>query len=81
MNYNHNCTIHFVKMIQPQLIQINPIIYQHHNYMDHDMSINYGDGGRSEEKRKKDSGGWGRSEEKRSYAVSSKQSNQLEVHF
>ncbi len=33
--------------------QINTIIHQHHKYMDHDMSIKLGDGGRSEEKRPK----------------------------
>jgi hypothetical protein len=52
MNYNHNCkSNNFVKSIQPPLLQINPIIYQCHNYMDHDTSITLGDGGRSEEKR------------------------------
>jgi hypothetical protein len=54
MKYNHNCKYHtFVKSFQPQLLQINPIIYQFHNYIDHDMSIKLGDGGRSEEKRPK----------------------------
>jgi hypothetical protein len=32
---------------------INPIIYQHHNYMDNDTSMKLGDGGRLEEKRPK----------------------------
>ncbi len=54
MNYNHNCKYYnFVKTIQPQLLQINPIIYQHCNYVDHDVSIKLRDGGRSEEKRPK----------------------------
>jgi hypothetical protein len=54
MNYNHNWKYHnFVKSIQPQLIQVNPIIYQCRNYMDHDTSIKLGDGGRSEERRPK----------------------------
>jgi hypothetical protein len=54
MNYNHNCKYHnFIKLIQPQLLQINPIIHQHCNYMDHDTSIKLGDGGRSEEMRPK----------------------------
>jgi hypothetical protein len=35
----------------PELLQINPIIYQCYNYIDHDTSIKLGDGGRSEEKR------------------------------
>jgi hypothetical protein len=48
MNYNQNCKYHnFVKLTQPQLLQINTIIYQCHNYMDQ------GDRGRSEEKRPK----------------------------
>jgi hypothetical protein len=54
MNYNHNCKYNkFVKTSQPQLLQINPIIYQCHIYMDHETSINMGDGGGSEEKRPK----------------------------
>ena len=54
MIYNHNYKNHnYVKMIQPQLLQINPIIYKCHNYMDRDMSKILGDGGRSEEKRPK----------------------------
>jgi hypothetical protein len=54
MNYNHNCkSKNIVKMIQPQLHQINPIIYQRHNYMDPDTSIKLGDGGGSEEMRPK----------------------------
>jgi hypothetical protein len=54
MNYNHNCKYHnFVKSIQPQFLHINPTIYQCRNYIDHDMSIKLGDGGRSEEKRPK----------------------------
>ncbi len=53
MNNNHNCkSNNFVKTIQPHL-QINPIIYQCCNYMDHDTSMILGDGGRSEEKRTK----------------------------
>jgi hypothetical protein len=54
MNYNHNCKYHnYVKSTQPQHIQVNPIIYQCCNEMDHDASIKLGDGGRSEEKRPK----------------------------
>jgi hypothetical protein len=54
MNYNQNCkSNNFVKTIQPQLLQINPIIYQRHNYMDPDTSIKLGDGGGLEEKRPK----------------------------
>jgi hypothetical protein len=54
MNYNHNCKYHiFVKSIQPQHIQVNPIIHQCHNYMDHDAFVKLGDEGRSEEKRPK----------------------------
>jgi hypothetical protein len=54
MNYNHNCKYHnFAKSIQPQLIQVNPIIYQRRNYMDHETSIKLGDGGRLEEKKPK----------------------------
>jgi hypothetical protein len=55
MNYKHNCkSNNFVETSRPQLVlQINTIIYQHHNYMDHDKSTNLGDGGRSEEKRPK----------------------------
>ncbi len=54
MNYNHNCKYHnLVKSTQPQLLQINTIIYQHRNYMGHGLSIKLGDGGRSEEKRPK----------------------------
>ncbi len=52
MKYSQNCkSNNFVKMSQPQLLQINAIIYQHHNFMDPDMSIKYRDGGGSEEKR------------------------------
>jgi hypothetical protein len=52
MNYNHNYkSKNFVKSIQPQLLQINPIIYQRHNHMDPDRYIQFGDGGRSEEKK------------------------------
>jgi hypothetical protein len=54
MNYNQNCRYHnLVKSTQPQLLQINTILYQCHNYMDHDMSIKLGDGGRSDKKRSK----------------------------
>jgi hypothetical protein len=54
MNFNHNCNFdNFIKASQPQLLQIDPIIYQYCNYIDHDMSIELGDGGRSEEKRPK----------------------------
>ncbi len=54
MDCNHNCKYHnFVKSIQPQHIQVNPIIYHHRNYIDHDASIKLGDGSRSEEKRPK----------------------------
>jgi hypothetical protein len=54
MNYNHNCIYNkFIKTSQPQLLQINPIIYQRHIYMSHDTSIKLGDGGGSEEKRPK----------------------------
>jgi hypothetical protein len=53
MNYIHNCKHLNVKSMQPQLLQINPIIYQHQNYIDHDTSIKLGDGGGSEEKRPK----------------------------
>ncbi len=54
MNYNQSCkSNNFVNTIQPQLLQIIPIIYQQHNYMDPDTSIKLGDGGGSEEKRPK----------------------------
>jgi hypothetical protein len=54
MNYNQNCkSNNFLKMIQPQLLQINPIIYQCRNCIDPDTSIKFGDWGRSEEKRPK----------------------------
>jgi hypothetical protein len=54
MNYNHNCKYHnLVKLILPQLLQINPIIYQCRNYIDHDRSIILEDGGRSEKMRPK----------------------------
>ncbi len=54
MNYNRNCkSNNFVKTNQPQLLQINTIIYQHNNYMDPETSIKFGDGGGSEEKRPK----------------------------
>jgi hypothetical protein len=49
--------------------------------MDHDASIDLGDGGRSEERRPKIWEVKGRSEEKRCYAVSSKQRDQLDIHF
>jgi hypothetical protein len=50
MNYNHNCKYHnFAKSIQPQLLQVNPIIYQCRN----ETSIKLGDGGRLEEKKPK----------------------------
>jgi hypothetical protein len=52
MKYNHNCkSNNFVEISQPQFLQINPIINQCRNYMDPDMSIKFGDGARSEEKR------------------------------
>ncbi len=54
MDYKHNCKYHsFVKSIQPQHIQFNPIINQRRNYMDYDPSVKLGDGGRSEEKKPK----------------------------
>ncbi len=54
MTYNHNCKYHnFVKSTQPQLLQINTIIYKCRDCMDHDMSIKLGDGDRSEKKRPK----------------------------
>jgi hypothetical protein len=54
MNYNENCkSNNFVKTSQPQLLQINPIIYQRCNYMESGRSITLGDGGGSEEKRRK----------------------------
>ncbi len=40
----------FVKSIQAQHIQVNPIIYQCRNYVDHGTSIKLWDGGMSEEK-------------------------------
>jgi hypothetical protein len=52
MNYNYNCKFNnVVKICQPQLLQIKPIIYQRRNYMDPDTSIKFGGGGGSEEKR------------------------------
>jgi hypothetical protein len=54
MNYKDNCKYNnLVKSTQPQLLQINSIIYIHPNYMDHDKSIKQGDGDRSEKKRPK----------------------------
>ncbi len=51
MNYNHNFkSNNFVETSQPQLLQINPIIYQHRNDMDPEMSVKLGDGDGSEEK-------------------------------
>jgi hypothetical protein len=54
MNYNQNYkSNNFVKTILPQLCQINTLSYQRRIYMDPDMSITFGDGGGSEEKRPK----------------------------
>ncbi len=52
MNYNRSCkSNNFVKTNQPQILLINPIIYQHRNYVDPDTLIKFRDGGMSEEKR------------------------------
>jgi hypothetical protein len=44
MNYNHNFkSNNIVKSIQPHLLQINTIIYIHRNYIDHNITIKWGD--------------------------------------
>jgi hypothetical protein len=54
MDYNHNCKYHnYVKSTQPHLLQVNLIIYQCRNEMDHDASKKLGDGGSSKEIRPK----------------------------
>jgi hypothetical protein len=49
--------------------------------MDHDTSSKFGGWGQVRGEETKDLEGSARSEEKRCYAVSSKESNQLEIHF
>jgi hypothetical protein len=76
MNHNHNNKSNsFVIFIQPQLLQINLIIYQSQNYLDYDTSIYFRGWGRVRGEETTDLSGRGRSEEKRCYAVSSKQNN------
>jgi hypothetical protein len=54
MTYNHNCkSNNFVETSQPQHLQINPIIYQRHNYMYPDSSIKFLDGGGQRRKEKR----------------------------